>query len=548
MSLPDIPLDMSFPDALPDTSFSGALQQLAARLKDLPDTSLPDIPPGMSFAGKRDSRRLQKYLASTARLRGLWHPGPGAADQAAGAEEREDVPTETVFVGVRATPEGPAAFILNLNEGGRLQVSGRTLARLVHSVMGDGPATEAAVESITLVDWREGVSRRAAGEFADEIGRLLGRSVAVLTPSSANTWSGWRMNVRNGGRWQLSAAGVSENPAAVTGPRAGREWKALAWQAAKIIQQPYEDAMNGTTRGWDRGIAIVNVPAPAAEWALGLAVAAGAVPGPVSEAEAAASVLTDMFDRLWDALNQVELGLHREEIAGALWGHIGKRGARGWIAGSGTEATALRIVHEFLTPRVVGTLRQDYPLDFVDLDDRAVLPLVQQAVAGLDQALPREVVENVTAAFMELYVTDQIDLPAPEAQAGLARSAITRDPVAGRGSRLNAEKRDPATVASGSFDLTLTGSVGGVTALPAAGTLTMDRVDELAARMAATFRQPYDGKNPPEWSTLAVEVPKGVPPESVAGVTQAVWKTAGSLDHGIYVKLHGWASPLRICP
>jgi hypothetical protein len=103
-------------------------------------------------------------------------------------------------------------------------------------------------------------------------------------------------------------------------------------------------------------------------------------------------------------------------------------------------------------------------------------------------------------------------------------------------------------VPDGAFDLTLTGSVGGVTALRAAGTLTMDSIDELAARMVAAFRQPYGGKNPPKWSTMAVEVPKGVAPQSVAGVTQAIWKAAGLLDHGIYVKLYGWAAPLRICP
>jgi hypothetical protein len=108
--------------------------------------------------------------------------------------------------------------------------------------------------------------------------------------------------------------------------------------------------------------------------------------------------------------------------------------------------------------------------------------------------------------------------------------------------------RGSAVVPDGSFELTLNASVGGTTALPVSRTLTMDGVEELTARMVAAFRGPYGGKNPPEWATLAVELPGGVAATSVAGVAQAASKVAGELDHAIYVKLHGWASPLRLCP
>jgi hypothetical protein len=497
-------------------------------------------PPGLSFAGQRDSKRLQKYLALTVRLGYFPVPDLGAADPVAGAAEAqvrqaeavppgdvEDAPSDTVFVGVRATPTGPAAFVLNLNEGGRLRVSGRTLAHLVHSALSDGPATEAGVASVTMIDWREGVPRPAAAEFADEVGRLLGRSASVLTASSANTWSGWSMNVKNGGRWRRSAARASETPEAVTKPRTAREWKALAKQVTHLMQQPYEDALLGINPAWVvRGLTVVHVPAPVVEWALGVAVATGAVSGPVSEAEAAASVLTSMFDKVWNTLDQLELNLPRDQIAQVLWHYIGERGARWWPTGLGAEATALRILQEFLAVRVSETLRKDYPVSFNRLDGNDVLPLVQRAIAGLEQPPPREVVARVTAAFIEIHETGRVDQQALQVQA----------------------KTEPAMVPSVSFELTLTGSVGGTIALPVTGTLTMDRIEELAARMVASFRQPYEGKNPPKWSTVAVEVPKGVAPESVAGVTQAVWKAAGLLDHGIYVKLYGWASPLRICP
>jgi hypothetical protein len=80
-----------------------------------------------------------------------------------------------------------------------------------------------------------------------------------------------------------------------------------------------------------------------------------------------------------------------------------------------------------------------------------------------------------------------------------------------------------------------------------ADTQTTDSIKRLAVRVEADFRQRYGGE-PSEHAVLAVEVPPGLANETVPGITRAISTAAGLLGRGIYLKLHGWPSPVRLCP
>ncbi|HEY6494071.1 MAG TPA: hypothetical protein VIZ43_12405 [Trebonia sp.] len=489
--------------------------------------------PSISFADGRDRAQLERYLATARKSGHFQRSRPGQVRIAAPWETGRE-PGETVFVGVRATPPGPAGFILSRHDGGFLRVSGGMLARLVDAVLEQENGTDNDVRSIAMIDWREGVPARAADEFAAEISDLAGRALPVHAPTAANTWSGWGIGVANGGRWQLSE---HPPPGTVTGRWRGQGVAELGRRMALLMQRVYDEGMeNGLA--WARGLPTVTVPPATARWSLEQALVAGAITGQAvvagldTEAEAAAVVLTEAFDRVRGALEQAELGLDPlTSLDEALWRYTGAHGGR-WPGGSGTRQAALSIVQDFLSHGVLRRIRRDHP-DVVADDDagrRLVLRLVRQAVPGIDQPLPHDVVDRVIALILE--------------SGGPGRTGLNAAPQDGPG-----EHAIRTALRAESFDLTLTSSAGHVSRLRVtpADIQGQTGVSDLAGRIHVAFLQFNGGENPPVGWTLKVAVPVG-PDAWDTMASAATSKAAGLLERKVYIELPRLPAPIPLCP